>query len=49
LADMQPASLALMHGPAYHGDAATALRELADDYDRRLYAALSQREELVTA
>lgn len=48
LSDMRPATLALMHGPAYHGDTATALRELADDYERRLQAALSMRE-LVTA
>jgi hypothetical protein len=45
---MRPATLALMHGPAYHGDTATALRELADDYERRLQATLSMRE-LVTA
>jgi hypothetical protein len=30
--------LALMHGPAFAGDGATALRALADDYDRRIRA-----------
>jgi hypothetical protein len=24
-----------MHGPSFNGDGATALRALADDYDRR--------------
>jgi hypothetical protein len=32
--------LALMHGPAFNGDCATALRALADDYDRRIRVAL---------
>ena len=44
LADLQPSTLALMHGSAYLGDAPTALRELADDYDRRLAAALAGRQ-----
>lgn len=35
LADLAPRTLALMHGPAYEGDGASALRALADDYDRR--------------
>jgi flavorubredoxin len=43
LADMAPKTLALMHGPAYTGDAVTALRELADDYERRLEKALADR------
>ena len=43
LADMGPSTLALMHGPAYTGDAPAALRELADDYDRRLEKALADR------
>jgi hypothetical protein len=38
LADLQPRTLALMHGPSYSGDCATALRDLADAYDRRLDA-----------
>ena len=48
LAELQPVTMGLMHGPAYRGDGATALRELAADYDRRLDAALTARE-LVSA
>ena len=36
LADLAPRLLALMHGPAFSGDGAGALRALADDYDRRI-------------
>lgn len=36
LADLDVATLALMHGPAYTGDCRAALLDLADDYDRRL-------------
>lgn len=35
LADLSPRTLALMHGPAFSGDCAAALRALGDDYDRR--------------
>lgn len=35
LARLAPTTLALMHGPAFRGDGAAALRALADDYDRR--------------
>ena len=35
LAKLAPRTLALMHGPFFVGDGATALRALADDYDRR--------------
>lgn len=38
LADLEPATLALMHGPSYTGDGATALRELADAYAARFRA-----------
>jgi flavorubredoxin len=38
LADLAPARLAIMHGSSFEGDAAGALRALADDYDRRLVA-----------
>ena len=38
LADLAPATLALMHGPAFTGDTVGALGALADDYDRRLTA-----------
>ena len=37
LAELNPRTLALMHGPAFSGDGATALRALADDYDRRTF------------
>jgi flavorubredoxin len=36
LADLSPRTLALMHGPAFHGDGSAALRALADYYDRRI-------------
>jgi flavorubredoxin len=39
LADLEPTTLALMHGPAYSGDGAAALRALGDAYDGRLAAA----------
>ena len=42
LADMSPSRLALMHGPAFSGDAATALGELGQYYDRRLRSALDR-------
>ena len=35
LAPLAPKTLALMHGPAFSGDAAAALEALAEDYDRR--------------
>lgn len=35
LARLSPRTLALMHGPAFSGDGASALIALADDYDRR--------------
>jgi len=38
LADLAPRTLALMHGPSATGNCATALRELADGYARRLAA-----------
>jgi flavorubredoxin len=38
LADLRPATLALMHGPAFTGDCEQALRDLADAYDERLGA-----------
>jgi flavorubredoxin len=47
LADLGPSTLALMHGPAYIGDAPAALGDLADDYDRRLDAALAERQPAV--
>ena len=41
LAGLSPRTLALMHGPSFAGDGAAALRALADDYDRRVRAALA--------
>jgi flavorubredoxin len=35
LADLAPGTLALMHGPSFSGDGGTALRALADEYNRR--------------
>ena len=39
LADLEPRTLAIMHGSSYAGDSAKALLALADDYERRLVAA----------
>lgn len=39
LAELKPRTLALMHGPTFTGDGAGSLRALADDYDRRAFAA----------
>lgn len=36
LAELQPTTLGLMHGPAFTGDCTQALRDLADAYDQRL-------------
>jgi flavorubredoxin len=41
LADLQPSTLALMHGPSFAGDCAGALRTLANDYEVRLQKALA--------
>ncbi|HJQ86183.1 MAG TPA: hypothetical protein VJ820_01800, partial [Propionibacteriaceae bacterium] len=35
LAELEPTTLALMHGPSYAGDGAIQLRGLADAYDER--------------
>jgi len=40
LAALAPRTLALMHGPSFAGDGSAALHALADDYDRRIRAAL---------
>jgi flavorubredoxin len=42
LAELKPRTLALMHGPSFVGDGASALMALADDYDRRARAAARQ-------
>ncbi|MEL7207367.1 MAG: MBL fold metallo-hydrolase [Actinomycetota bacterium] len=36
LAELEPDTLALMHGPAHHGDGGTSLRDLADYYADRI-------------
>jgi len=36
LADLDPATLAIMHGSSFSGDANRELQALADDYERRL-------------
>jgi flavorubredoxin len=36
LAELEPTTLALMHGPSYAGDGGMQLRGLADAYDERL-------------
>ncbi len=41
LAELAPRTLALMHGPAFAGDGAAALRALADVDDHRVRAALA--------
>jgi hypothetical protein len=43
LAGLAPQTLALMHGPSYHGDGATGLHALADDYNRRVGAMFMAR------
>ena len=43
LADLEPRTLALMHGPAFAGDGAGALRALADAYEARFTAAVPTR------
>lgn len=42
LAADRPTTLALMHGPAFSGDAVAALHGLAESYERRLNAALER-------
>jgi flavorubredoxin len=39
LADLQPATMAIMHGSSYSGDCAGTLNALADYYDKRVAAA----------
>ncbi|MEA3054582.1 MAG: hypothetical protein QOD30_14 [Actinomycetota bacterium] len=41
LADLEPRTLALMHGPAYAGDCRRALLDLADAYEARLSSSLT--------
>jgi hydrogenase maturation factor HypF (carbamoyltransferase family) len=39
LADLNPTTLAIMHGSSYNGDAGKALSAIADDYEHRLNVA----------
>lgn len=41
LAGLSPTALAVMHGSSYAGNAAAALNELADGYERRLHTAMA--------
>ena len=41
LADLEPTTLALMHGPSFAGDCKAALRDLAGAYDERFLAGSS--------
>jgi flavorubredoxin len=43
LADLDIATLALMHGPTFTGDCSTALRDMAADIDRRVEAGAVSR------
>ena len=49
LAELAPRTLALMHGPSFAGDGATALRALADDYERRVTAGPAAAANLLAA
>ena len=42
LPELAPHTLAIMHGSSFAGDGATALHASADDYDRRVRAALAR-------
>jgi hypothetical protein len=42
LANLRPSTLALMHGPSFSGDAASALLALADYYQARLEKELAE-------
>lgn len=41
LTDLNPRTLALMHGSSFNGDTVAALHALADDYQRRVEAAMA--------
>ncbi|MEO7837279.1 MAG: MBL fold metallo-hydrolase [Acidimicrobiales bacterium] len=42
LADLEPTTLAIMHGRSFRGDGSAALRQIADEYDRRVREALDE-------
>ena len=39
LAALEPTTLAVMHGASFSGDGGAALRELANEYDKRYFSA----------
>ncbi len=49
LAELEPGTLALMHGPVFRGDGARALHALADGYAKRMEAAVDANRERRTA
>jgi flavorubredoxin len=49
LAKLAPRTLALMHGPSFQGDGGAALCALADDYDRRVVAAVRVTDQIKAA
>jgi hypothetical protein len=44
LADLEPRTLALMHGPTHTGGGARSLRDLADAYEARFRAEVDAPE-----
>ena len=49
LAHLSPRTLALMHGPSFSGDGATALRALADNYDYRIFNSRLAADQIAAA
>lgn len=49
LSGLAPKTLALMHGPSFAGDGGSALRALADDYDRRIDESWLERQRAISA
>lgn len=43
LAEMQPTTLAIMHGSSYNGDCTKELLDLADDCERRMTTAMPEK------
>jgi flavorubredoxin len=42
LAELSPTTLALMHGPAFHGNGKQALLDLSNDYEKRFQASIGK-------
>ena len=49
LAELEPETLAVMHGSSYRGDCGKALRDLADSYELRLRSALPHQRAFIPA